>query len=168
MAIQIKGEGKEADRDLYHFYDEWVRVTLEMGKPHKSFRPSIQSYFYRQMKKCPCMAMTLAMYGNSDEKCGKGMKSHEWLLGRIGNQMLKDQGEDSRRIQKQQINKRWGKTQWRADWWGEQGLPYHARWGAQGVRHLPTLAKGAMSPEPTRLHVPAPQEGCARIPAEKR
>eukprot|EP00959_Pyramimonas_sp_CCMP1952_P241754 5052706-Pyramimonas_sp.AAC.1 len=25
MASQIKGEGKEADKDLYHFYDEWVR-----------------------------------------------------------------------------------------------------------------------------------------------
>eukprot|EP00959_Pyramimonas_sp_CCMP1952_P424978 8901422-Pyramimonas_sp.AAC.1 len=34
MAIQIKGEGKEADRDLYHFYDEWMRVALEMKKPH--------------------------------------------------------------------------------------------------------------------------------------
>eukprot|EP00959_Pyramimonas_sp_CCMP1952_P116733 2439836-Pyramimonas_sp.AAC.2 len=32
MAIQIKGEGKEADRALYHFYDEWMRVTLEMEK----------------------------------------------------------------------------------------------------------------------------------------
>eukprot|EP00959_Pyramimonas_sp_CCMP1952_P116732 2439836-Pyramimonas_sp.AAC.1 len=37
------------------------------------------------------------------------MESHELLLGRIANQMLKDRGEDSRRIQKQQINKRGAK-----------------------------------------------------------
>eukprot|EP00959_Pyramimonas_sp_CCMP1952_P074359 1553809-Pyramimonas_sp.AAC.1 len=106
MAIQIKGEGKEADRDLYHFYGEWMRVTLEMEKPHKSFRPSLQSHFYKQMKKCSCMAMTLVMYDNSNDTYGKGMKSYEWMLGRIANQMLKDPGEDSRRIQQQQINKR--------------------------------------------------------------
>eukprot|EP00959_Pyramimonas_sp_CCMP1952_P404295 8471811-Pyramimonas_sp.AAC.1 len=33
VAIQIKGEGKEADRDLYHFYDEWMRVTLDGETP---------------------------------------------------------------------------------------------------------------------------------------
>eukprot|EP00959_Pyramimonas_sp_CCMP1952_P370371 7756775-Pyramimonas_sp.AAC.1 len=60
MAIQIKGEGKAANRGLYHFNDEWMRVTLEMEKPQASFRPSIQSRFYQQMKKCPCMTMTLA------------------------------------------------------------------------------------------------------------
>eukprot|EP00959_Pyramimonas_sp_CCMP1952_P184683 3861579-Pyramimonas_sp.AAC.1 len=45
MAIQIKREGTEADRDLYHFYNEWMRVTLEMERPHESFRPSMQSHF---------------------------------------------------------------------------------------------------------------------------
>eukprot|EP00959_Pyramimonas_sp_CCMP1952_P184684 3861579-Pyramimonas_sp.AAC.2 len=51
------------------------------------------------MKKCPCMTMTLAMYDNSGDMYGKGMKSYERLLGRIANQMLKDRGEDNRRIQ---------------------------------------------------------------------
>eukprot|EP00959_Pyramimonas_sp_CCMP1952_P133109 2782689-Pyramimonas_sp.AAC.1 len=74
-----------------------------MEKPHKSFRPSIQSHFYKQMNQCPCMTMTLAMYDNSSDKYGKGMKSHEWLLGRIANQMLKDRGEDNMRIQQQQM-----------------------------------------------------------------
>eukprot|EP00959_Pyramimonas_sp_CCMP1952_P440343 9219208-Pyramimonas_sp.AAC.1 len=105
MAIQIKGEGNEADRDLYLFYDEWMRVTLEMEKPHKSFRPSRQSHFYKQVKKCPCMAMPLAMYDNSSDKYGKGMKPHEWSLGIIANQMLTDRGGDNRRIQTQRINK---------------------------------------------------------------
>eukprot|EP00959_Pyramimonas_sp_CCMP1952_P221406 4628160-Pyramimonas_sp.AAC.1 len=94
MAIQIKGEGKQADRDLYHFYDEWTGVALETDNPHMSFRPSIQSHFYKQMKECLFMTMTPAMYDNSNEKHGKGMKSYEWLLGGSANQMLKDRGAD--------------------------------------------------------------------------
>eukprot|EP00959_Pyramimonas_sp_CCMP1952_P098635 2061711-Pyramimonas_sp.AAC.1 len=50
-----------------------------MEKPHKSFRPSIQSHFYKQMKKRLCMTMTLAMYNNSNQTYGKG---HEvvWMV----------------------------------------------------------------------------------------
>ena len=32
MAITIKGEGKAADADLYHLYDEWTRITQEMER----------------------------------------------------------------------------------------------------------------------------------------
>eukprot|EP00959_Pyramimonas_sp_CCMP1952_P132477 2769983-Pyramimonas_sp.AAC.1 len=46
------------------------------------------------------------MYDNSSDEYGKGMQSYEWLPGRIANQMLKDRGEENRRIQKHQINKR--------------------------------------------------------------
>eukprot|EP00959_Pyramimonas_sp_CCMP1952_P249558 5216688-Pyramimonas_sp.AAC.1 len=46
------------------------------------------------------------MYDNSSDKHGEGMKSYEWLLGRIANQMLKDRGEDNSRIQQRQINER--------------------------------------------------------------
>eukprot|EP00959_Pyramimonas_sp_CCMP1952_P117710 2460739-Pyramimonas_sp.AAC.1 len=67
------------------------------------------------MNKCPCVTMILATCGNSDDKYGRGMKSHEWLLGGIADQTLKDRGENARRIQKQQINRRRGETQWRED-----------------------------------------------------
>eukprot|EP00959_Pyramimonas_sp_CCMP1952_P145117 3038578-Pyramimonas_sp.AAC.1 len=76
MAFQIKGEGKEADKDPYHFDDEWARVTQEMERPRKSFRPSIPNHFYKQTKKCPCVRMTLVMYDHSNDGYGKGMKSH--------------------------------------------------------------------------------------------
>eukprot|EP00959_Pyramimonas_sp_CCMP1952_P219299 4585227-Pyramimonas_sp.AAC.1 len=79
------------------------------------------------MKKCPCMTMTLAMYDNSNENYGEGMKSHEWLLGRIARQMLKDRGEDNRRIQKQQINKRGAKPNGEKAGGGEQGFPHRER-----------------------------------------
>eukprot|EP00959_Pyramimonas_sp_CCMP1952_P467092 9491034-Pyramimonas_sp.AAC.1 len=84
MAVQFKGEGKEADRDLYHFYDEWTRVALEMEKPHKSVRPSIQ---------------TISLYAASDvarstwfkpiptrtwrRKIGTGMSESDRLFGDV-------------------------------------------------------------------------------------
>ena len=30
VAITIKGDGKAADADLCHFYDEWTRIMNEM------------------------------------------------------------------------------------------------------------------------------------------
>eukprot|EP00959_Pyramimonas_sp_CCMP1952_P463489 9485026-Pyramimonas_sp.AAC.1 len=68
-----------------------------MERPRKSFRPSIQNHFYKQMKKCPCMQMTPVMYDHSDDECGRGMKSYEWLLGQIAPQMLKGRGPENSR-----------------------------------------------------------------------
>ena len=49
MAITTKGEGKAADDDLRHFYDEWTRIMQEMERPHKTFGPSIQHHLYKQL-----------------------------------------------------------------------------------------------------------------------
>eukprot|EP00959_Pyramimonas_sp_CCMP1952_P007889 165117-Pyramimonas_sp.AAC.1 len=39
--MQIHGAGKEADADLFHFYDEWVRALNEMEEL-ASFRLAMQ------------------------------------------------------------------------------------------------------------------------------
>eukprot|EP00959_Pyramimonas_sp_CCMP1952_P457834 9475583-Pyramimonas_sp.AAC.1 len=48
--MKIRGAGKEADADLFHFYDEWVRTPNEKGELDASFRPAMQEHFYRQKK----------------------------------------------------------------------------------------------------------------------
>ena len=106
MNVKIRGTGKQADEDLFHFYDEWLKIWGEMGEIHHSFMPSIQEHFYKEMKKCPSMDLTLSHYNLCDDKYGTGKKSFHWLLQQISREMLKDRQKHNREVRKTDINKR--------------------------------------------------------------
>ena len=106
MKVQIKGHGKQADEDLFHFYDEWLKIWGEMGEIHHSFMPSIQEHFHAQMRKCPSMELTLSHYNLCDDAYGTGKKSFHWLLQQISREMLKDRQKHNRDVRKTDINKR--------------------------------------------------------------
>ena len=78
---------------MFHFYGEWMRVTGEMQKLHKSFRSAVQEHVYKELKKCPMMDISIAMYDHSNDKYGTGVKSYEWLLDQVGRLMCKDRAE---------------------------------------------------------------------------
>eukprot|EP00959_Pyramimonas_sp_CCMP1952_P337706 7072088-Pyramimonas_sp.AAC.1 len=69
MAIQIKGEGNEADQDLLAISTMngwgWRRKLRDLANPSD---PRSQ-----QMKKCPCVQMTPVMYDRSGDEYWKGM-----------------------------------------------------------------------------------------------
>ena len=84
------------DADLYYFYDEWMKVYLELygvRPPSDEMRASIHAHFLEQCRKPSKLEQVMGFYDMSDDEVGTGMKTYEWLIGQIERLMLMEKEE---------------------------------------------------------------------------
>ena len=106
LSVKIKGTGEAANRDLFPFYDEWMRISGEMPKPHRSFRPAIQEHVYTELSKCSVMTMSLGIYDHSNDEYGTGVRSYQWLIKQVGKKMVKNRMEENDEVSHKAVNQR--------------------------------------------------------------